>query len=107
MSDDPSFEVDPDAVAAHLIELAARNAVLDAVMRHLTALLFSRPGSDAAFDAMREEIIRGFQFSAQTPPQTDDAVAFEMQSQAIAYARAFFDRTAAMRQEILDAGEPP
>lgn len=105
MPDKPSFEIDNNVVADHLLDLAARNAVLEAVLRQVTAMLFSGPGGDAALKAMRSNITDAFQFSAESPPDTDDEVAFEMQARAGQYARAFFDRAEATRHGIAAAGE--
>lgn len=88
-----------------LIELAARDAVLEGVLRHVTAVLFAGgQGGKIAFDKMRSEIMAGFQFNASAPLHTDDAVASEMQTQSIEFARLFLAKIATMRQEIADTG---
>ncbi len=96
------FDVDPAMIAEHLIELAARTAVLENVLRHTTALTFSAgPGGAAAFDAMSSVIIADLRCGT-APPGTSAEIAEELRVRSTARAQAFLHQAAEIRCGISD-----
>jgi hypothetical protein len=88
-------------IEEHLIELAARNSVLEYILGALHASLFaSHPDGAAAMLKLREKVIYAFRYESNAPNDTDSEVALEMQTRAIAFAGQFFDRACALRDEM-------